>query len=147
VVSNTALQVLRDAGDPNIAPDEPLLPVPPIPTTVSELQQWISAFINLSPNSQAQGAAVLESIAGMSKLSSSSSRPSISSVLKVLFDSTKEITSSSGLDSTYNFGIHHFIQDLANAREYCPLTLFSNKNTEHLHQEGHSLKHTKVHID
>jgi hypothetical protein len=133
LANNAALQARRDAGDLNVVPDEPLLPVPPAPSAANGLQQWISAFVNLSPNSQAQGAAVLESIAGTVKPSASSSRPSVSSVSKVLFDSSKEIASSSGLDSTYNFGIHHFIQNLANAGEYCLLTLFSNKNTERLH--------------
>jgi hypothetical protein len=147
LANNAALQACRDARDLNVVPDKPLLPVPPAPSAANRLQQWILAFVNLSPNSQAQGAAVLESIAGTVKPSASSSRPSVSSVSKVLFDSSKEIASSSRLDSTYNFSIHHFFQDLANAGEYCPLTLFSNKNTECLHREGHSLKCTKVHVN
>ncbi|KAG1731062.1 uncharacterized protein EDB91DRAFT_1013741, partial [Suillus paluster] len=119
-------------------------PVPPVSTTANILQQWISAFVNLSPNSQAQGAAVLDSIASTKV---SGVRPNVAPISKVLFDSSKEVATSSGLDSSYNFGIHRFIQDLANAGEYCPLTLFSNKNTEHLHCEGHSLKRTKVHVN
>ncbi|KAG1811509.1 uncharacterized protein BJ212DRAFT_1483759 [Suillus subaureus] len=118
-----ALQLLRDAGNTNVTLDKPLLPVPLAPTTATSLQQWISAFVNLSPNSQAQGAAVLGGITGATP---SSARPVVSSISKVL--------------------IHHFIQDLADTGEYCPLMLFSNKNTECLHCEGHSLKHTKVHI-
>jgi len=145
VASNAALQVLRDAGNLNVAQDEPLLPLPPSPSAGNRLQQWISAFVNLSPTSQAQGAAVLEGIAGSSR--NVAARPNTTSIAKALFDSSKEIATSSGLDSTYNFGIHHFIQDLANAGEYCPLTLFSNKNTERLHREGHSLKCTKVHVN
>ncbi|KAG0694083.1 hypothetical protein DFH29DRAFT_763008, partial [Suillus ampliporus] len=117
---------------------------PSVPSTANSLQQWISAFISLSPNSQAQGAAVLDSI---TSTKATGIRPSVTPISKVLFDSSKEIVTSSGLDSSYNFGIHHFIQDLANAGEYCPLTLFSNKNTECLHREGHSLKCTKVHVN
>jgi hypothetical protein len=147
VTNNVALQLLRDANNLNMGPDEPLLLVPAIPVVANGLQQWIATFINLSPNSQAQGAAVLKGIAGTTKTTTTTTRPPVSSVSKELFDSSKETASSSGLDSTYNFGIHHFIQDLANTGEYCPLTLFSNKNTEHLHQEGHSLKHTKVHVN
>jgi hypothetical protein len=147
VTNNVALQLLRDAGNLNVGPDELLLSVPAIPVVANGLQQWIAAFINLSPNLQAQGAAVLKGIAGMTKTTTTTTRPSVSSVSKVLFDSSKETTSSSRLDSTYNFGIHHFIQDLANAGEYCPLMLFSNKNTEHLHREGHFLKCTKVHVN
>ncbi|KAG2112012.1 uncharacterized protein F5147DRAFT_544829, partial [Suillus discolor] len=119
--------------------------LPPSPSTENHLQQWISAFINLSPNSQAQGASVLEGIASSSK--NVTSRPNTTSISRTLFDSSKEIATSSGLDSTYNFGIHHFIQDLTNTGEYCPLNLFSNRNTEHLHREGHSLKCTKVHVN
>jgi len=145
VASNAALQLLRDAGNPNVTQDEPLLPLPPSPSAGNHLQQWISAFVNLSPTSQAQGAAVLEGIAGSSR--NVATRLNTTSIAKALFDSSKEIATSSGLDSTYNFGIHHFIQDLTNAGEYCPLTLFSNKNTERLHHEGHSLKRTKVHVN
>ncbi|KAG2348662.1 hypothetical protein BDR05DRAFT_995067 [Suillus weaverae] len=141
---NMALQLHRDAGELNIPADEPLLPIPPAPTTANSLRQWILAFIHLSPNLQAQGATVLDSIVGTK---APGIRPSVASVSKVLFDSSKEIATSSGLDSSYNFRIHHFIQDLANTSEYCPLTLFSNKNTEHLHCEGHSLKCTKVHVN
>lgn len=141
VTDNAALQVRRDAGELNVPADEPLLP---IPTTATGLQQWISAFVNLSPNSQAQGSAVLDSIVGPKV---SSARPTIASVSKVLFNTSQETAVTSGLDSSYNFGIHHFIQDLANAGEYCPLVLFSNKNTERLHREGHSLKRTKVHVN
>ncbi|KAJ8588548.1 hypothetical protein M405DRAFT_712558, partial [Rhizopogon salebrosus TDB-379] len=118
--------------------------VPHIPNTGNRLQQWVAAFTHLSPASQAQGAAVLDSIQAKNNLTP---RPSTSSISKVLFDSSKELPLSSGLDSTYNFGIHHFIQDLANAGEYCPLTLFTNKNSERLHREGHSLKRSKVHVN
>jgi hypothetical protein len=63
---------------------------------------------------------------------------------KVLFDSSKE---APGLDSSYNFGIHSFIHDLLVAGPYCPLTLFTNANTERLHREGHSLKRSKVNVN
>jgi hypothetical protein len=146
VTNNAALQLLRDAGNQNVGPDELLLPVPAIPAVANGLQQWIAAFINLSPNLQAQGAAVLEGTAGMTRTTTTATRPSVSSVFKVFLTALRR-PSSSGLDSTYNFSIHHFIQDLANAGEYCPLTLFSNKNTEHLHHKGHSLKCTKVRVN
>ncbi|OJA14461.1 hypothetical protein AZE42_13651, partial [Rhizopogon vesiculosus] len=141
---NLALQLRRDAGDTNVPADEPLLPLPPNPSTGNKLQQWVAAFTQLSPSSQAQGAVVLESI---QTKTNPAPRPTTSSIAKVLFDSTKELPLSSGLDSTYNFGIHHLIQDLATAGEYCPLTLFTNKNTERLHREGHSLKRSKVHVN
>ncbi|KAG1735977.1 hypothetical protein EDB19DRAFT_1604872, partial [Suillus lakei] len=102
----------------------------------------ISAFNQLSPTSQAQGTAVLETIAPKSVI-----RPNIATVSKVLFDSSKELPSGSGLDSTYSFGIHSFVQDLLNAGQYCPLTLFTNQNMERLHREGHALKHSKVHVN
>ncbi|KAG1796488.1 hypothetical protein EV424DRAFT_1280734, partial [Suillus variegatus] len=102
----------------------------------------ISAFNQLSPTSQAQGSAVLETI-----MPKSTARPNVTAVSKVLFDSSKELPSGSGLDSTYNFGIHSFVQDLLNAGQYCPLTLFTNQNMERLHREGHSLKRSKVHVN
>ncbi|KAG1719865.1 uncharacterized protein EDB91DRAFT_1027501, partial [Suillus paluster] len=98
-----------------------------------------SAFAQLSPTSQNQGSTIITP--------KTTIRPNLTSLLKVLFDSSKELPSGSGLDSTYNFGIHSFIQDLLNAGQYCPLTLFTNLNTEHLHREGHSLKRSKIHVD
>jgi hypothetical protein len=92
--------------------------------------------------SQAQGTAVLSSIAPKVV-----PRPNVIPVAKVLFDSSQELPSGSGLDSTYSFGIHSFVQDLLNAGQYCPLTLFTNQNMEHLHREGHSLKRSKVHVN
>ncbi|KAG1882695.1 hypothetical protein F4604DRAFT_1535522, partial [Suillus subluteus] len=102
------------------------------------LQQWISAFAQLSPNSQNQGATILTPKTVV--------RPNISTVSKVLFNSSKEALSGAGLDSTYNFGIHSFIHDLLLAGQYCPLMLFTNINTEHLHCEGHSLKRCKINV-
>ncbi|KAG1858727.1 hypothetical protein DFJ58DRAFT_726505 [Suillus subalutaceus] len=97
---NAALQQCRDAGEANIPADELLIPVPPQPSGTA-LQQWISAFAQLSPNSQNQGTAILTPKAVV--------RPNISAVSKVLFDSSKEAPSGAGLDSTYNFGIHQKI--------------------------------------
>ncbi|KAG0695338.1 hypothetical protein DFH29DRAFT_782173, partial [Suillus ampliporus] len=97
------------------------------------------------PASQAQGSALLNSI--MPNTASTSTRPNVVSASKVLFDSSKEALSSGTIDSTYNFGIHSFIQDLADAGQYCPLTLFSAENTECLHREGHSLKRSKIHVN
>ncbi|KAG2128732.1 hypothetical protein DEU56DRAFT_694822, partial [Suillus clintonianus] len=102
------------------------------------LQQWLSTFVQLSPNSQNQGTTIFTP--------KTLSRPNIPAVAKVLFDSSKEAPSGVGLDSTYNFGIHSFIQDLLVTRQYCPLTLFTNSNTEHLHHEGHSLKRSKINV-
>ncbi|KAG1810397.1 uncharacterized protein HD556DRAFT_1205263, partial [Suillus plorans] len=82
----------------------------------------ISAFNQLSPTSQAQGSAVLETI-----MPKSTARPNVTAVSKVLFDSSKELPSGSG--------------------QYCPLTLFTNQNMERLHREGHSLKRSKVHVN
>ncbi|KAG1828815.1 hypothetical protein EV424DRAFT_1590805, partial [Suillus variegatus] len=106
------------------------------------LQQWISAFTQLSPTSQTQGSAVLDSI-----IPKAASRPNVASVAKVLFDTAKELPTGSGVDSTYSFGIHSFVQDLLNAGQYCPLTLFTNANTERLHREGYSLKRTKINVN
>jgi hypothetical protein len=74
-------------------------------------------------------------------------QPNIVAIAKVLFDSSKEAASFGTINSTYNFSIHSFIQDLVDAGQYCPLTLFSAENTECLHQEGHSLKCCKIHIN
>ncbi|KAG2146034.1 uncharacterized protein EDB93DRAFT_1047913, partial [Suillus bovinus] len=113
---------------------------PPTPTNRhSPLQQWISAFAQLSPNSQNQGISILTP--------KSIPRPSVTAVSKVLFDSLKEALGGAGLDSTYNFGIHSFIHNLLLAGQYCPLTLFTNTNTEHLHREGHLLKRSKININ
>ncbi|KAG2094613.1 uncharacterized protein F5147DRAFT_778921 [Suillus discolor] len=125
VADNAIPQQRRDAGEPNIPTDELLIPTPPQPTGTA-LQQWIAAFTQLSPNSQNQGSAILTP--------KTVTQPNITSVLKVLFDSSKEAPSGASLDSTYNFGIHSFIQDLLVAGQYCPLTLFTNINTEHLHR-------------
>jgi hypothetical protein len=82
------------------------------------LQQWISAFTQLSPMLQTQGSAVLDFI-----ILKATSRPNVASVVKVFFNTAKEAPSSSGVDSTYSFDIHGVIQDLLNAGQYCPLTL------------------------
>ncbi|KAG2041578.1 hypothetical protein BDR03DRAFT_855988 [Suillus americanus] len=140
-ISNVALQACRDAGNPNVPLDELLIPIPPKPSSTA-IQQWISTFNQLSPNSQAQGSAVLETLVPKPTV-----RPNVAAVSKVLFDSSKELPSGSGIDLTYNFGIHSFIQDLLNAGQYCPLTLFTNQNMEHLHCEGHALKRSKVHVN
>ncbi|KAG0693352.1 hypothetical protein DFH29DRAFT_776788, partial [Suillus ampliporus] len=102
------------------------------------LQQWLSAFAQLSPNSQNQGTNIF--------IPKPSTRPNIPAIAKVLFDSSKEAPSGAGLDLTYNFGIHSFIQDLLIAGQYCPLTLFTNSNTKRLHREGHSLKRSKINV-
>ncbi|KAG1738094.1 uncharacterized protein EDB91DRAFT_1022171, partial [Suillus paluster] len=106
------------------------------------LQQWISAFTRLSPASQTQGSAILDLI-----IPKVASRPNVTSLAKVLFDTSKELPTGSGVDSTYSFGIHSFIQDLFNAGQYCPLTLFTNANTERLHREGYSLKRSKINVN
>ncbi|KAG2030993.1 hypothetical protein BDR03DRAFT_986720 [Suillus americanus] len=76
-----------------------------------------------------------------------SSHPNVVAVAKVLFDSSKEAISSGTINSTYNFDIHSFIQNLTDARQYCPLILFSTENTEHLHWEGQALKHSKIQFE
>ncbi|KAG1794501.1 hypothetical protein EV424DRAFT_1292145, partial [Suillus variegatus] len=106
------------------------------------LQQWISAFTQLLPMSQTQGSAILDLI-----IPKVASRPNIASVAKVLFDTAKELPTGSGLDSTYSFGIHSFVQDLLNVGQYCPLTLFTNTNTKRLHREGYTLKRTKINVN
>jgi hypothetical protein len=135
---NAVLQQRRDTGEANLPTDELLIPVPPQPTGTA-LQQWISAFAQLSPNLQNKGTAILTP--------KSVVRPNVSAVSKVLFDSSKEAPSEAGLDSTYHFGIHSFIHDLLLAGQYCPLTLFTNANTERLHREGHSLKRCKINVN
>lgn len=141
LADNLILQSRRDAGDANVPADELMIPVPPQPSGTA-LQQWISAFTQLSPTSQTQGSAVLDSI-----IPKAASRPNVASVAKVLFDTAKELPTGSGVDSTYSFGIHSFVQDLLNAGQYCPLTLFTNANTERLHREGYSLKRTKINVN
>jgi hypothetical protein len=146
VADNLVLQNRRNAGELNVPSDEPILPLPPNPNVpVNKLHHWVAAFAQLSPASQAQGSVLLNSI--MPTQASTSSRPNVAAVSKVLFDSSKEAASSGTIDSTYNFGIHSFIQDLADAGQYCPLTLFSAENTERLHREGHSLKRSKIHVN
>jgi hypothetical protein len=137
-MDNAVLQQCRDTGETNVPADELLIPVPSQPTGTA-LQLWISAFAQLSPNSQNKGTAILTP--------KSVVRPNVSTVLKVLFDSSKEAPSGAGLDSTYNFGIHSFIHNLLLAGQYCPLTSFTNANTEHLHHEGHSLKRCKINVN
>ncbi|KAG1725000.1 uncharacterized protein EDB91DRAFT_1087265 [Suillus paluster] len=114
LTDNVALQSCRDAGDINVPADELLIPLPPQPSGTA-LQQWISAFTKLSPTSQMQGSAILDSI-----IPKVISRPSVTSVVKVLFGTAKELPSGSSIDSTYSFGIHSFVQDLLNAGQYCP---------------------------
>lgn len=136
--ANIILQQRRDAGEINVPADDLLIPVPPLPTGTA-LQQWLSAYSQMSPNSQALGTASLPSKVV--------SRPNTATIAKVLFDSSKEAPAGEGLDSTYNFGIHSFIHDLLMAGQYCPLTLFTNANTERLHREGHSLKRSKINVN
>ncbi|KAG2064408.1 hypothetical protein BDR04DRAFT_1179924 [Suillus decipiens] len=145
ITDNLILQNHCNARDLNVPADEPILPLPPNPNVpANKLHHWVTAFAQLSLASQAQGLALLNSI--MPTQASTSSCPNVSAVAKVLFDSSKEAISSGTINSTYNFSIHSFIQDLTDAGQYCPLILFSAENTEHLHQEGHSLKCTKIHI-
>lgn len=155
VTDNLVLQNCHNAGDLNVPTDEPIFILPPNSNVpANKLYYWVAAFAQLSPASQAQGLVLLNSI--MPAQASTLSRPNVIAVAKVLFDSSKEALSSGTIDSNYNFGIHSFIQDLIDSTynfsidsfiqdltdvgQYCPLTLFSTENTEHLHWEGHSLK-------
>ncbi|KIK33483.1 hypothetical protein CY34DRAFT_18342 [Suillus luteus UH-Slu-Lm8-n1] len=61
LTNNIALQARRDANELNVPADDLLIPVPPKPIGTT-IQQWISAFAQFSPHSQAQDTAVLSAI-------------------------------------------------------------------------------------
>ncbi|KIK34070.1 hypothetical protein CY34DRAFT_17969 [Suillus luteus UH-Slu-Lm8-n1] len=154
--ANTILQQCRDAREINVPADELLIPVPPPPTGTA-LQQWLSAYSQMSPNSQALGTTSLPSKAV--------ARPNTTNITKVLFDSLKEAPAGEGLNSTYNFdNIAHSQWNGAHETEGIGLKpstkasrwnrpnptitmLFTNANTEQLHHEGHSLKRSKINVN
>lgn len=143
---NHALQSRRNAGEPNVPSDEPLLsppaPSPPSVSTTSLAQQWMVAFSTMSLNSKAQAKKAFGALA----TTETSFPVTAASTPKIYYSDDSEVLSSVPLDSTFGLGIHSTITDLADAKQYLPLILFTDESTKRLHCEGHTLKKVKLSI-
>ncbi|KIK93110.1 hypothetical protein PAXRUDRAFT_829309, partial [Paxillus rubicundulus Ve08.2h10] len=113
---NEALQTRQDDGESSVPTDEPLIPLPS------------------PPSSSNTGTHLHRVLATFMQLSPASQVKA----------SAAELPASEAFDSTYNLSIHHLVIELAEARQYLPLTLFTNKNNKHLHSEAYTLKRIKV---
>ncbi|KIK82226.1 hypothetical protein PAXRUDRAFT_14840 [Paxillus rubicundulus Ve08.2h10] len=142
VSRNSLLQARQDVREAGVLIDEPLLSQLPDPPVMNAGQEWISAYLSLTPGTRIWAIKALDAIKPFQALSNSSALMS-----KVIFTANQEVKASSVLDSTYDLGIHSSIFDLANARQYIPLALFTNVNTKRLHREGLTLKKVKSSIN
>ncbi|KIK86578.1 hypothetical protein PAXRUDRAFT_802788 [Paxillus rubicundulus Ve08.2h10] len=142
VSHNSLLQARRDAGEVGILIDEPLLSRLPDPPVMNAGQEWISAYLSLTPGTRIRAVKALDAIKPSQAPPNSSASTS-----KVIFITDQEVKASSVLDSAYDLGIHSSIFNLANACQYIPLTLFTNVNTKRLHREGLTLKKVKSSIN
>ncbi|KIK90258.1 hypothetical protein PAXRUDRAFT_801994, partial [Paxillus rubicundulus Ve08.2h10] len=150
IIHNQSLQACCDVGESGVPTDESLvpriyplvysIPEPPTPQTGSFAHQWISAYSLLSPTSKIQAVKALDTL-------KSTEIKSIPSLPKVIFTTDREVKVSSSTDGTYSLSIHTVVTELAKAKQYTPLTLFTIANTFRLHKEGHLLKKTKSSID
>ncbi|KIK78685.1 hypothetical protein PAXRUDRAFT_772148, partial [Paxillus rubicundulus Ve08.2h10] len=102
--------------------------------------QWVSAYSLLSPSSKVQAVKALDA------LKPTKIKP-VPSLLTVIFMPDREVKVSSSLDGAYSPGIYVVVTELAKAKQYNPLMLFTIANTFHLYKEGHLLKETKSSID
>lgn len=139
---NQALQARRDAYKASVPADDILIARPSTPTSnhplTTQAQQWITAYVVMSPGSKSQAIKALDAI------KPAASTPS--STHKILFSARKEIQMSMTFDCTCGLGIHSTITDLASAGQYLPLILFTDDATKRLHHEGHTLKKVKSSI-
>ncbi|KIK78059.1 hypothetical protein PAXRUDRAFT_775023, partial [Paxillus rubicundulus Ve08.2h10] len=132
-----------DVGESGVPIDKPLvprIPDPLTPQTGNSTHQWVSAYSLLSPTSKIQAVKALDTL-------KPTEIKSIPSLPKVIFTVDREVKVSSSTDGAYSLGIHAVITELAKAKQYTPLTLFTIANTFRLHKEGHLLKKTKSSID
>ncbi|KIK79511.1 hypothetical protein PAXRUDRAFT_16296 [Paxillus rubicundulus Ve08.2h10] len=127
---NLMLQAQRDVGTSNIDSDLSLLPLPDNPPSFSISEQIIAAFTLLSPTSKTS-----VSIA----LNKTKPPPDPNPAPKFLFDVTDKLPCSS-TPSLYHLDTHRLIIDLAEAKCYLPLTLFTANAMQCLYQESGSLK-------
>ncbi|KIJ17528.1 hypothetical protein PAXINDRAFT_9477 [Paxillus involutus ATCC 200175] len=143
IIHNQSLQACHDVGESGIPTDEslvPCIPEPPTPQTGSSAHQWVSAYSLLSPTSKIQAVKALDTL-------KPTKIKSIPSLPKVIFTADREVKVSSSTDGAYSLGIHAVVTELAKAKQYTHLTLFTIANTFRLHKEGHLLKKTKSSID
>ncbi|KIK74942.1 hypothetical protein PAXRUDRAFT_19408 [Paxillus rubicundulus Ve08.2h10] len=109
VSHNSLLQARWNAGEAGVPIDEPLLSQLPDPPVINTGQEWISAYLSLTPGTRIQVVKALDAIKPSQALSNSSASTS-----KVIFTTDQEVKASSVLDSAYDLGIHSSIFDLAN---------------------------------
>ncbi|KIK81746.1 hypothetical protein PAXRUDRAFT_155325 [Paxillus rubicundulus Ve08.2h10] len=142
-ICNQSLQACCDVGESSILTDEslvPHIPDPPTPQTGSSVHQWVFAYSLLSPTSKIQAVKALDTL-------KPTEVKSIPSLPKIIFTVDREVEVSLSIDGTYSLGIHAVITELAKAKQYIPLTLFTIANTFCLHKEGHLLKKTDSSIN
>ncbi|KIK92606.1 hypothetical protein PAXRUDRAFT_13136 [Paxillus rubicundulus Ve08.2h10] len=108
--------------------------------TGGSVHQWASAYSPLSPSSKVQAIKALNTLKP-TKIKLFPSLP------KVIFMVDREVKVPSSLDSAYSLGIHVVVTELAKAKQYTPLMLFTVANMFHLHKEGYLLKKTKSSIN
>ncbi|KIK97294.1 hypothetical protein PAXRUDRAFT_237405 [Paxillus rubicundulus Ve08.2h10] len=110
VSRNSLLQARRDAGEVGILIDEPLLSQLLDPPVMNAGQEWISAYLSLTPGTRIRAVKALDTI----KPSQAPPNSSVSTS-KVIFTADQEVKASSILNSAYDLGIHSSIFNLANA--------------------------------
>ncbi|KIK94624.1 hypothetical protein PAXRUDRAFT_437586 [Paxillus rubicundulus Ve08.2h10] len=124
------LQAQWDAGMSNVDSDFSLLPLLANPPSFSIPEQIIAAFTLLSPTFKASVSTALNK---------AQPPPNPNPVSKFLFDVADELPCSS-TPSLYHIDTHRLMINLAKAKHYLPLTLFTVDTMQHLYQELCSLK-------
>ncbi|KIK76032.1 hypothetical protein PAXRUDRAFT_171053 [Paxillus rubicundulus Ve08.2h10] len=129
-VLNLTLQAQQDAGISNIDNDLSLLLLPDNPPSFSMSEQIIAAYTLLSPTSKASVSTALNKTQPPSDPNPAP---------KSLFDVADKLPCSS-TPSLYHLDTHRLIINLAEAKCYLPLTLFTADTTQCLYRESRSLK-------
>ncbi|KIK80359.1 hypothetical protein PAXRUDRAFT_766154 [Paxillus rubicundulus Ve08.2h10] len=130
-VLNLTLQARWDVGISNVDSDLPLIPLPDNLPSFSMSEQIIAVFMLLSPTSKTSVSTALNK-------TQPPPNPNPASKF-LLFNAADELPCSS-TPSLYHLDTHRLIIDLAEAKHYLPLTLFTAKAMQHLYQESGSLK-------
>ncbi|KIK93826.1 hypothetical protein PAXRUDRAFT_12411 [Paxillus rubicundulus Ve08.2h10] len=123
VSCNCLLQARRYAGEAGVLTDKSLLSWLLDPPVMNTGQEWISAYLSLTPGMRNWAVKALDDI----KPSQAQPHSSVP-MSKVIFTADQEARLP--LSSTH-----------------IPLTLFTNMNTKHLHREGLTLKKVKSSIN
>ncbi|KIJ10600.1 hypothetical protein PAXINDRAFT_16436 [Paxillus involutus ATCC 200175] len=127
---NLTLQAQQDAGVINVDSNLSLLPFPANSPSFSVSEQIITAFTLLSPTSKSSVSTTLNKV---------QPPPDPIPTSKFLFDVADKLPCSS-TPSLYHLDTHRLIINLAEAKRYLPLTLFTADAMQRPYQESGSLK-------